>query len=103
MKQLDVCRLNSTSLTGRDRLVVVLQHADFEPLSGVLVAPLYAGDEVAFIERFRVRATINRRPHIIAVDRLASVPKRQLRGPVGNLDAKRYEIFKAIDLLLSGF
>ena len=44
-----------------------------------------------------------RRNYVVAVDRLASLPARQLAAPVANLETSRYELTKALDFLFAGF
>jgi len=103
VKQFDICTASGSGVAGSRRLVVVLQHHDFAELSGVIVAPMYATDELPALERLRPQTTFRRRAYVIAVDRLGSLPKRQLGAPVGNLEALRYELTKALDLIFSGF
>lgn len=40
---------------------------------------------------------------IIAVEQLAAVPRSLLGDPVGSAEAKRDEIVRALDFLMSGF
>jgi hypothetical protein len=84
-------------------LVVVLQHHDIDRIATVIVAPLYLPSELDVVERLRPTATVSGRRYVVAVDRLASIPKRQLGTAKDNLEPLRYELTKAIDLLLSGF
>jgi hypothetical protein len=105
LKQFDVCSATGVvaSRRGRRRLVVVLQHHDVEALATVVVAPLFLPSELDALERLRPSATVSGRVYIVAVDRLASLPKRQIGPPSDNLEVLRYELTKALDLLFSGF
>jgi hypothetical protein len=103
MKRFDVCPANGPGVAGRVRLVAVLQHEHLSPLANVVVAPLFAKGEIETIERLRPLVLVARRRYIIAVDRLASLPVRQLGAPVANIEGLRYELISALDLLFSGF
>lgn len=81
----------------------MLQHHDFEALSGVIVAPMYPVGEVVAFEIMRLRTTFKRRAYVIALDRMASVPQRGLGPPLGNLESLHFELIKAVDLIFSGF
>ena len=102
MKQFDVCWATGSGADAK-RLVVILQHHDIGALATVVVAPLYLPSELDVLERLRPTATVSGRRYIVAVDRLASIPKRQLGAAKDNLEPLRYELTKAIDLLLTGF
>jgi hypothetical protein len=100
MKQLDVCSANA----GRRRqLVVILQHHDIEEMAGIIAAPMYTPSEIAEIDRLRPRARYKGRSYVIAIDRLAYMPRAQVGRPLGSVEASRYEVIKAIDLIFSGF
>jgi hypothetical protein len=43
------------------------------------------------------------RSYLVAVDRLASLPTRQLGTPVASLESSRYELINALDFLFAGF
>lgn len=101
MKQFDICPIAAP--TGTTRHVVVLQHHDIEALSGVIVAPLYPADQLPAVDRLRLPLTFKRRSYLVAIDRLASVPKRQLGPAVGTLEPLRYDIKNALDLVFAGF
>ena len=103
MRQFDVCQAGGGGIAGERRLVVILQHHDFEELAGIIVAPMYLASELPPLQRLRPQTTFKRKAYVIAIDRLASVPKRQLRPPVGNLEPLRYELSKALDLIFAGF
>jgi mRNA-degrading endonuclease toxin of MazEF toxin-antitoxin module len=105
VRQFDVCPAQGRGVAEerRHRLVVVLQHHDFEELAGVVVAPMYLASELPPLQKLRPQTTFKRKAYVIAIDRLASVPKRQLGAPVGNLESLRYEMSKALDLIFVGF
>jgi hypothetical protein len=103
MKQFDVCWASGAGVAGRTRLVVVLQHHDIDAIATIVVAPLYLPSELDTLERLRPSTTIGGRTYLVAVDRLASIPKRQLGLTSDNLEHLRYEFTKALDLIFSGF
>lgn len=103
MKRFDVCWATGTGIAGHRRLVVVLQHHDIDVLATIIVAPLYLPSELHAVERLRPKTTIGSRTYVVAVDRLGSIPKRQLGAPRDNLEPLRYDLTKALDLLFSGF
>jgi toxin CcdB len=103
MKRFDVCPASGPGVTGRGRLVVVLQHEHLDQLSNVVVAPLFAKGQLETIDRLRPVVVVEARTYVVAVDRLAALPGRQLGSPVANLEGARYEIVNALDFLFGGF
>jgi toxin CcdB len=103
MKRFDVCPATGAGVVGRGRLVVVLQHEHLGDLATLVVAPLFASTALESIARLRPLVRVSDRGYVVAVDRLASLPARQLAAPVANLEASRYELIKALDFLFSGF
>jgi mRNA-degrading endonuclease toxin of MazEF toxin-antitoxin module len=103
MKQYDVCPLKAASPKSDARLVVVLQHAHMNDLATVLVAPLYLASELPAIKRLRPEVRLGRRNYVVAVDRLAAVPTKQIGGSVASLETRCHELSNALDLLFAGF
>ena len=109
MKQYDVCPaaghgLNvGTGSPASRRYVVVLQHRVLSDLETVVVAPLFPAGQLPPIRNLRPAISIERRDYLVAIDRLASLPKRQLRAPVASMDAMDYDLRKALDLVFAGF
>lgn len=103
MKRFDVCPASGPGVAGRGHLVVVLQHEHLSQLANTVVAPLFAEGETEVIERLRPLVLVGRKRYIIAVDRLASLPVRQLGAPVASLEGARYELINALDFLFAGF
>ena len=103
MKRFDVCPSIGAGVVGRGRLVVVLQHEYLNELGTLVVAPLFDGSMLERIERLRPLVQVAGRSYVVAVDRLASLPARQLAAPVANLEASHYELTKALDFLFAGF
>jgi hypothetical protein len=105
MDQFAVYRVRS--LLGADRrhseLVVILQHAHARAVETVIVAPLHGKDRLPPLERIRPLVAIEGREYIVAVDRLAAIDRRTLGERIGSLDAHRYDLIRALDVLLTGF
>ena len=103
MKRFDVCPAVGPGVAGRGRLVVVLQHEQLSQLGNVVVAPLFADGELDAIDRLRPVVIIDACPYVVAVDRLAALPTRQLSSPVANIESARYDLINALDFLFAGF
>lgn len=103
MKRFDVCPAGGPGVAGRERLVVVLQHEHLNQLATRVVAPLFGKEEIEAIERLRPLVLVSRKRYIVAVDRLASLPVRQLGAPTANIEGARYELLNALDFLFAGF
>jgi toxin CcdB len=103
MKRFDVCPASGAGVAGRGRLVIVLQHEHLSQLGNVVVAPLFAKDELEVIERLRPRILVGRRSYIVAVDLVASLPVHRLGAPVANAESSRYDLINALDFLFAGF
>ncbi len=82
---------------------MVLQHEHLSQLINVVAAPLFAHDELEAIDRLRPIVVVEAHTYIVAVDRLASLPTRQLGSPLANLESARYELINALDFLFAGF
>ena len=67
----------------------------------VPVTPLAAG--LPALGELTPRVEIDGKLHLLFPQYMAAVPKRELGRPVGNLEAERDAITKALDLLLTGF
>jgi mRNA-degrading endonuclease toxin of MazEF toxin-antitoxin module len=87
----------------KPRTVLVLQHEHLFDIDTVVVAPLYEPASLSFISRVRVKTRIGRKSFVIAVDRLAALPRAQLSRPSANLERLRFELKAALDLVFSGF
>ena len=80
------------------------QHHDFDLIDSLIVAPLFLPSELPEVEGLRPRVKFKRRDYVVAIDRLAAVPKRRISPADGNIARARYKLMKAIDLnFFSGF
>lgn len=107
MRQYDVCPIAPLGRhgrqSGRRQLVVVLQHQLLAALQSVVVAPLVEATEDVRFKRLRPALSVNGRDYVLAIDRLASVVRRELQDPVDNVSEHRDSIRNALDLLFVGF
>jgi mRNA-degrading endonuclease toxin of MazEF toxin-antitoxin module len=103
MKRFDVCRASGFGIAGKGRLVIILQHEHFVDLDSVIVVPLYGTRELPVVQNVRPEIKVDRQKYVAAVDRLASLPKKQLGPAVANAESIRFELLRAIDKLISGF
>lgn len=67
----------------------------------VPVVPLASG--LPQLGELTPRFVLDDGPHLLFPQYMAAVPKRELGRPVGNLEAERDAVTKALDLLLTGF
>lgn len=102
MKRFDVCRAHGAGVAGRERLVVVLQHEQLAELATVVVAPLFAPSDLPKIGRLRPVVVVGGQSLVAAMDRLVSIPVKQLSSPLHNLEHHRFELVGALDILFSG-
>jgi toxin CcdB len=103
MKRFDVCPASGPGVAEGGRLVVVLQHEHLSQLGNIVVAPLFAHGDLEAIDRLRPVVVVDARPYVVAVDRLAALPTRQLGSPLANLESARYDLINALDVLFAGF
>lgn len=103
MKQLDVCWATGIEGSRGRRLIVILQHHDFASIDSLIVAPLFRPTELPHVDRIRPRVKFKRQDYVLALDRLAAVPKRLLAPAGGELRAAHYEVMSGIDLIFVGF
>jgi toxin CcdB len=103
MKRFDVCSAVRFGGSGRDRLVLVLQHEALTDLSTVIAAPLFKPDELPPVPGLRPLITMDGQRWVVAMDRMASLPRRQLGKAAGNLEGDRDVFVRCIDLIFTGF
>ena len=103
MTQYNVCMASGANIAGKRRLVVVLQHRVLDDLVTVVTAPLYSVNELERVRQLRPVVEIAGTEFLVAIDRLAFLPRRQLGAPIANLQEHEYQLRKALDLGYSGF
>lgn len=104
MKSFDVCVVGRKSFgPGKDRLVVVLQHDSIEALTTTVVAPLFKLNEYRVVAKLTPVVEVKGERFVVAIDRLASVPKAELGKSIANLEQSRLDLLSATDFLFTGF
>jgi hypothetical protein len=98
MRQFDICGLRHDDR----QMVLVLQHGHVDDLATVIVAPLAAVAE-PMISRIRFAVTIGGRNHVVQLDRMAAIARREMGETLATLAARQDEIKAGIDLLFYGF
>jgi toxin CcdB len=82
---------------------VVLQHGLLSRLNTRIVAPLIVSKSIPLLEKLMPEVTVRGSRYVIDVTNIGVMPTRELVGPaVENLEAKRYEIVSALDLVFTG-
>jgi hypothetical protein len=104
MDQFDVHRLRPLAGSKRQsELVIILQHPHARAVDTVIVAPLRHLGGLPPLERVRPLVMFEGREYIAVVDRLAAIERRTIGERVGGLDTYRYDLIRALDVLLTGF
>lgn len=98
MAQFDVYRLRGRAL------VVDLQSETLEDFSTRVVAPLHLRGKVP-VPATRLHPLVNvlGESYVLATHLLTAVAARDLGTPVASLEAKRYTIIAALDMVLTGY
>jgi toxin CcdB len=97
MAQFDVHRGRSGTL------LVDCQADSLSHLSTRIAVPLLRAEAVpAALDRLHPVLTFEGEAFVLATPFLASLPARELGRPLGSLEAERYTIVGAVDLLLTG-
>lgn len=81
---------------------IVLQHGVLNRLNSRIVAPLIAPKSIPFLERLMPEVTVKGARYVIDMTNLGVIPTRVLQEPVANLEDRRYDIVRTIDLVFTG-
>lgn len=90
------------TIKGARQKVVVLQYPGLETGASVLVAPLFPASELPELEGVTPRVVIDGADHLIAVQQLAAVQRKDLGPPEQSLAAYEYAVANAINRLFFG-
>lgn len=82
--------------------LIVLQSNAVEDLNTRVVAPLVAPSAMRGFERLMPLVSVDGKTLMIDVSNLGTIPVREISAPVANLEAERYHIIAAIDLVFTG-
>jgi hypothetical protein len=89
------------TLSGTDRLAVVLQYPKLDAGPALLVAPLYPAEARLELEGVTPRVEIAGKAYLVA-NLMAAVHQRDLGAKEGSLTAHEYPIANAINRLFFG-
>jgi toxin CcdB len=81
---------------------IVLQHTVLNRLNTRLVAPLIAPKAIPLFEKLMPEVTVTGSRYVIDMTNIGGLPAGLLQEPVANLESRRYDIVRAIDLVFSG-
>jgi len=81
---------------------VVLQHDVLGRLNTRIVAPLSAPKTIPFLERLMPEVTVNGSRYVVDMTNIGVIPVGALQDRVANLEDRRYDIVRAIDLVFTG-
>ena len=81
---------------------IVLQHDTLDGLNIRIVAPLIAPKAIRFFERLMPEVTIEGASYVIDMTNIGVWPARMLQQPIANLESRRYDIIRAIDIVFTG-
>jgi toxin CcdB len=81
---------------------IVLQSRQLAHLNTRIVAPLIAPNIIPGFERLTPIVSINGTRYMIDVTNIGVVPTKLISNPLANLEAERYRIVAAIDLVFTG-
>ena len=82
--------------------LIVLQSNAVFGIDTCVVAPLISPKAIKFFESLLPEVTVAGRRYVIAVPDMAAIPVAEIGEAVANLEAERYRILAAIDLLFTG-
>jgi toxin CcdB len=104
MPRFDLYRLPRATGSGRPGLLVVdVQSPHLDYLESRIAVPLRLRAEVKPVTELHPSVSIDGDDHVLMTHALASVRRRDLGHPVGNLAVHRDEITRALDILVTGF
>ena len=81
---------------------VVLQHDGLRRLNTRIVAPLISPKTIPLFERLMPQVTVKGSPYVIDMTNIGVIPAGALQERVANLEDRRYDIVRAIDLVFTG-
>jgi hypothetical protein len=82
--------------------LIVLQSDHLDALDTRIVAPLVAPTKIEHFERLMPEVNVVGKHYVVVVQEMGAFPVRMMEAPVANLDADRYRLVGALDLLFTG-
>lgn len=90
------------TLKGAKQKVVVLQYPGLDTGASILVAPLFSASELPELEGVTPKVNLDGEDHLVAVQQLAAVQRKDLGPVVRTLADYEYPIANAINRLFFG-
>lgn len=90
------------TLKGAKQEVVVLQYPGLDMGASILVAPLFPASELPELEGVTPKVNLDGEDHLVAVQQLAAVQRKDLGPVVRTLADYEYPIANAINRLFFG-
>ncbi|MBI1253255.1 MAG: hypothetical protein GC196_02775 [Hyphomonas sp.] len=90
------------TLKGAKQKVVVLQYPGLDTGASILVAPLFRASELPELEGVTPKVNLDGEDHLVAVQQLAAVQRKDLGPVVRTLADYEYPIANAINRLCFG-
>jgi toxin CcdB len=81
---------------------VVLQHGALSGFSTRIVAPLIAANASSSFEQLMPEVSVKGSRYVVDMTGIGVMPARVLQERVANLENRRYDIIRAIQLVFSG-
>lgn len=82
--------------------LIILQSDALFSIDTCVVAPLISPKTIKHLERLLPEVTVEGTNYVIAMPDMAAIPTTLIGKPIANLDAERYRIIAAIDLVFAG-
>lgn len=101
-RQFDVYTNPDKSSSAFHPYLIVLQSDALTDISTCVVAPLSAASDIKTFDRAIPQVSVRNQQFLILVPALAAVPARTIGTAITNLEAERYRIIRAIDLVFTG-
>ena len=101
-KQFDVFVNPDPEFSETHPYFIVLQHDLLGHLNTRVVAPLVAPKAIQFFERLMPDVSVEGSRYVVDVTNIGVIPARMLQERVANLEDRRYDIVRAIDLVFTG-
>jgi len=102
LRQFDVFPNPSPRTRSTHPYFIILQSDRLERFSTRIVAPLVVATKIEFLEKLTPEVTVKGKKYLIAMADLGPIPVQALQPAVANLEAERYRIVAALDLVFTG-
>jgi len=101
-RQFDVFRNLDAETSGTHPYLMVLQSDAIFDIDTCVVAPLISPRTIKFFEKLLPLVVVDGTQYVVAIPDMAAIPVGEIGPPVANLEADRYRISAAIDLVFTG-